>query len=353
MVRGAHSTTYALALVFSLLGAGCLPDLDGYTIVARGGDGSQPLPTDGGAGTPNPIELGAPCGDPHLLLATRTNTSDDARLLRWDVASNAYCRAAPALERQRAFESEILDVDWHPETRDVLGLTNAVVGLDAQGFVGWRHQPFDDSTFRGSWVVALGSGPSLRVAAFWTERSSSSLEYGRLLDANGFVTNERFEMPFSHSRVVAAHPSGDGRILMASGGPIFAFTIGDGTERLRDADGEDLFPSMSPTFGEMGGTRRHLDTDLATRRVAMTHERGVFLWTLGGPAPTSMFTCPSFCETYSVATPGRDSEVFAICDGTDDHLVRMSAGGGCDLLIDGMGLGSHSLQDVVLVRESR
>jgi len=354
MVRRAHSSTYALALVFSLLAAGCLPDLDAYTIVARGQDGAPP-PTDGGTGTPNPIDLGAPCGDPHLLVATVTGTSGEARAIRWDVAAGAYCRATPSLERQRAFGWAIRDVDWHPETGDLLGLDDAVVALDDQGFLGWRHQPFDDSAFSGSWVVALGSGPSLRVAAFWTERSSSSLEYGRLLDANGFVTNERFEMPFSHSRIVTAHPSGDGRLLIASGGPIFAISVGDGTERLREADGVDLFPGMSPSFNDLAGSRNHLDTDVATRRVSMAHDRGVLLWTLGDPPPSSLFTCPSLCESYEIATPGPGDEVFSICDppgSSDRHLVHMTRGS-CELLIDGTSLGSHDLQDVTLVRESR
>ena len=86
------------------------------------------------AGPPTAIDLGTPCGNPHLLLATMGNTSDTARLLRWDPATNGYCRAVPALEQQEGFGFRVRDVDWSAQTHDVLGLENAVLGLDTQGF---------------------------------------------------------------------------------------------------------------------------------------------------------------------------------------------------------------------------
>src|SRR5262245_49809110 len=74
-----------LLLLTSMLLAGCPPDLSGYEIV--GGEGRA----DGGTGAPNPIDLGPACGDPHLVIGTSAS-SGTARLLRWDLASDALCR---------------------------------------------------------------------------------------------------------------------------------------------------------------------------------------------------------------------------------------------------------------------
>lgn len=338
-----------LSLASSLAIAGCVPDLGGWAIGAPGVPGVDAGPV----GTPNPLDLGAPCTNPHLLIATRG--SSNARLLRWDIGAGSYCREASVLEDARAYGPNIWDVDHHAEVGDILGLGNATLALDGEGFPGWRDQPFDDSSFAAGWVIGLGSGASLRVGAFWNERSTSSLEYGRLVDADGFVTNERFDLPFSAGGLVAAHPSGDGRILLAfGGGPIRAFTVNDSTTALRDTDAVELFPGMTPTFSDMHGSRRHMDSDLSTRRLAMTHQNGVLVWTEGSGPPTDLFTC-AMCTDFGPAVAGPNDDVFAICDGSasEDHLVHVRRGGACDILIDGSSILPHSLQDIALVRESR
>ncbi len=351
-----RSQILGLLSVAGLLLGGCYPDLGAYTIQDPDTDAGfrPPTRTDGGGGTPNPIDLGTPCGDPHLLIATTTDTSGGARLLRWDVGTGGYCRSTPILEQQEGFGYRINDVDWHAQSGDVLGLNNAILGLDDAGFPAWRHQPFDETAFIAGWVLALPSPSGFRVAAFWAERSSSSLEFARLVDVTGAPTNERVRLPFGAVRYVAAHPSGDGRVVMANQGPLRAYPLNDGFESLSEADGVEMFPMLSPDFVDMAGRRNHLDTDLATGRLVMTHADGAFVWSDGAPAPTSTFSCPSFCEALSLGVAGPGDEVYAICEPPSgpDHLVVMRAGS-CDLLIDGTSLDRHRLQDLALVREPR
>lgn len=356
---------WALGSCFALLGlafAGCYPPLDRYQVAPGSGDAGPggdfdagpPLPGQD-AGPPTPLDLGTPCGDPHLLLATMGNTSDTARLLRVDTATSGYCRATPVLEQQEGFGFRVRDVDWRPETHDVLGLENAVLGLDTQGFQAWRHQPFDDGSFGASVVVVLNTSSGLRVGAFWSERSSSSYEFGRLVGSTGEVTNERFELPFGAGRMVSAHPAGDGRLLLANlGGPIEVYSVDDSTVELNDADGVELFVGSDMLEDMFGvGNRRWIGADVSTGRIAITHDQGAFLWGNGQGAPTSVFSCPAHCDSLSVGVPGPGNEIYAICDGpTADHLVHMN-GSSCTMLIDGTSLGTHDLLDLALVREAR
>lgn len=342
-----------LALAF----VGCYPDLSGFTVVGANTDaGPRPVQLDRDAGAPIPIDLGTPCGSPHLLIATGGASSGYARLLRYDVSSGALCRQSPSLERQPAFGRGINDVDWSPSTGDLLALEGAILALDAEGFGAWRHEPFQDSRFAPAYVLALPMPAGLRVTAFWSVSSSSTLESGRLLDGTGHLITEEIDMPFSSSGMVAAHPSGDGRLLIAHrGGPISAFTIDDSTTVIRDADGVEIFTGtadMANTFSV--GSRNHLDADFETRRLAIIHEQGAFLWTDGGAPPTAPFTC-GLCNALLVGVAGPGDEIYGICTsaGSSSRLVVHITRSDCQMIVDGSGLAGLTLRDLTLVREAR
>ncbi|MCZ7687414.1 MAG: hypothetical protein M5U28_55220 [Sandaracinaceae bacterium] len=200
------------AIASVLLLGGCLPDLSAWQVVAGRADGGNLPREDGGTGQPNPLDLGPPCPSPHLLLGTIGSSSDAARVLRLDPATGAMCRTSELLEVQRAYGSAISDVEWHAEAGTVLGLSDAVLGLDGEGFPRWRHEPFEYASFRGEWLAAFGSGSSLRVAVAWSERSSS-LDSMLLLDAQGHRTSGDITPPF-FGAMIAAHPDGSGRLLI-------------------------------------------------------------------------------------------------------------------------------------------
>ncbi len=341
---------YAVVLLAIAL-AGCIPDLSGYSLVEPGQDGGPPPGQDAGSGTPNPIDLGVPCPNPHLLIGMVSGSSSTARVLRVDPATRTACRTSALLELQSAFGSRIADVDWHPATGAILGLDEAVLGLDAGGFPVWRHDPFGYGGFGGDWVVVFGSGASARIAVAWTERSSS-LETLRLIDASGFATGADIPLPWSRD-LIAAHPDGSGRILLASksGMDVEVYTVGDATTELTTASASPLWTGA---INLDAGYRYHLASDLGTQRLVVTHQEGLAFWQVGGPAPTSVIQCPAYCSGFHAAAsdPHADNAAYAICTDASGsgkrHLVHLAAT--CTLVVDGTSLGAHTMQDVALVR---
>ncbi|HJL15273.1 MAG TPA: hypothetical protein RMH99_06440 [Sandaracinaceae bacterium LLY-WYZ-13_1] len=332
------------------LALGCGPDLSYWRVVQEGEDAGPPPGQDGGTGTIDPPDLGAPCPNPHVTAVTIAGSSGTARVIRLDPQTGARCRDADLIAVREDFGYAIYDVDWGAGTGTVLGIRDAVLGLGEDGFPAWRAAP-PESGFDGRWVVSLG-GSQNRVAAAWSERSSSNLEYLRLFDSGGHSLGEPIELPF-FSAMVSAHPDGSGRLVWASRrGEIRAVVVSEGIGDIGDEDGEELFAGSADIADDTAlGSRQHLDSDVTTGRMAMTHDAGVAIWAAGGPAPTTAISCPSLCDGYHVAAPDPVSATgaFVICtrDG-DRHLVH-AASSGCERWIDGTSLGSRSLQDVTVV----
>lgn len=346
-VRGRRLAPLLITALLSW--TGCVPDLGAWQVVPTGVDAGPDPGRDSGAGQPNPPDLGTPCPDPYVTVVTTAPTSDNARILRLNARTGEHCRDAPLVSTQPDWGYAIYDVDWGAGTGEVLGINDAVMALGADGFPAWRSQP-PESGFVGGWVVSLG-GPQSRIAAAWSERSSSNLEFLRLFEADGRLLGEPIDLPF-FAKVVAAHPDGSGRLVWASSaGEIRAVTVTEGLASIGDTDGTELFAG-SADLSDSFGTREHLDADIQSGRMAMTHANGVAIWTSGGPAPTSLLTCASHCTSYRLAVPDPDSASAAIIlcgrDG-ERHLVHATAGS-CERWIDGTGLGTRTLQDVTLVR---
>ncbi len=344
-----------LATASLFLLGGCVPDLGQWQLVSSGVDGSVPS-YDGGGPGPNPIDRGTPCPNPYLLMGTVTGTSDTAQVIRVDPATGSRCRQTPQVAQQLAFGSAIPDVDWHPSTGEVLGLSDAVIALDDQGFEGWRYQPFGELTgFSGGWVVGFSSSSGPRIAVAWNE-SSSSLDSMLLLSADGQVTAPMITPPF-FGAMIAVHPDGSGRLLMPSkaNANIDVYTVNDSTTSIRpDTDATPLWPGMPPSLYDTYGQRTHVGTDLMTQRIAITHQTGVAVWQVGAPAPSSAMTCPSYCDSFQASAPDPNANggAYSICKqpgGSARHLVRLHDGT-CDLVIDGTSLGHQTLQDIALVR---
>lgn len=341
----------AIALSAVVL-AGCIPDLSGYRIVQ---EGDPPPPgVDGGAETPNPIDLGEPCPNPHILVGTVVGTSSSARLRRIDPSTNAACRVSPILEEQRAFGFRIADVDWHPETGAVLGLDEAVLGLDAEGFPAWRHDPFDYGRFGGDWVAVFGTGANARVAVAWVE-GASGINKLRLLDTRGIQTSGDIEVQ-SAAAAIAPHPDGTARLVMPTryGVTLDVYEPTDSTTSLGPGNATPLFPADTEELTRSHGYRVHVASDVAMQRLVITHQYGLVFYQLGGAAPDTVYDCASYCESFHAAAPDPDSPdaAYAICQGAGSskrHLVHV-APESCSLVIDGTSLGTHTLQDVTLVR---
>jgi hypothetical protein len=348
MVASARERRLAPLLCIALLSA-CAPDLSAWRVVPSGVDGGPDPMVDSGMGQPNPPDLGSPCPNPYVAAVTVGSTSEDARILRLDARTGEPCRDAPLISTQPDWGYAIYDVDWGAGTGEVLGIQDAVMALGEDGFPAWRNEP-PEMGFDGSWVVSLG-GPQNRIAAMWAERSSSNLEYMRLFDAEGGTLGGVIELPF-FSAMVAAHPDGSGQLIWASrAGEIRAVPVSEALTSIGDEDGVELFAG-SADLRDAFGTRNHLDADIEGRRLAMTHEMGVAIWTVGGPAPASVITCPSHCASYQIAVPDPDSASAAIILCTRDgerHLVHATSSG-CERWVDGTSLGSRSLQDITLVR---
>jgi hypothetical protein len=340
----------AMALVLG----GCVPDLGQWEVVEPGTDAGVLPGTDGGSAQPNPIDLGSPCPNPHLLLGASGGSETSAHVLRVDPASDSLCRNGTPIVEQRAFGYAIRDVDWHAETGEVLGLDQSVLGLDEGGFPSWRYEPFAETYFGGDWVAAFGSGANGRIAVAWAQ-SSSSIDQMLLLDARGNPTNTQIAPPFSGA-MIAAHPDGSGRLLIPSSGGdnIEVFSVSDATGPLGDGDATPLWPGTPPSLYDTYGERVHIAPDVATHRLVITHSTGVALWQVGAPAPTTAVGCPSYCDGFqaSAPDPNADDGVYAICDATSSsarHLVHIRSGS-CSLVIDGTSLDHYVLQDVALVR---
>ncbi len=325
--------------------SGCLPDLSAWQVVA-----SEPGPGDGGSAQPNPLELGPPCPSPHLVIGLLASSSGLGRVMRFDPSSNALCRTSAVVEVQPSFGGGVTDVDWHPATGAILGLTDAVLGLDGEGFPRWRYEPFDDPYFTGEWVSAFGTGASARVAIAWSERSSS-LDYVQLLDVEGHPRGEPIDAPFSSS-ILAAHPDGGAHVILAArGGDIDVYELNETTTMLHDSTatplwtgGEDLTSAYGP--------RNHIATDTPNRRIVITHERGIAFWTYGTTPPSTAIACPSLCASFHAAAPDLADGAYAICagaSGSTRHLVHVSPSA-CTMVLDGTSLGTRTLQDVALVR---
>lgn len=342
------------AAAMALMLGGCLPDLSAWQVVQAGVD-AGPLPgTDGGTGQPNPIELGTPCPNPHLLLGTVAVSSDAARILRIDPSTDAPCRASELVTEQRAFGAAVRDVDWHPETGELAGLDDAVLGLDDEGFPRWRYQSFGYSGFGGDWVVAFGSGASLRIAIAWVE-SSSSIDHMLLLDGQGHRTSGDIEPPF-FAAMVAAHPDGSGRLLMPSraNADLTVYSVNDSTTTISDTSGTPLWGGGAVDLPSTYGYRQHIASDVATQRLVITHANGVAFWRVGASPPSTAYACPSYCSSFRAAAPdpSADDGAYAICSasgGSTQHLVHLR-GSSCTLVIDGTSLGGRMLTDVALAR---
>lgn len=351
MVDSAHRLA-PLLMTALVAAAGCVPDLGAWRVVPTGVDAGPDTMVDAGMGQPNPPDLGAPCPDPYVTAVTIGSTSDDARILRLDARTGAHCRDAELVSTQPDWGYAIYDVDWGAGTGEVLGIQDAVMALGDDGFPAWRSEP-PEMGFDGSWVVALG-GSSNRIAAAWAERSSSSLEYLRLFDASGHTLGGPIELPF-FAAMVAAHPDGSGRLVWASrAGEIRAVTVSEMAASIGEDEGTELFVGTAD-LDDAFGTRRHLDADIQSARLAMTHDSGIAIWTAGGPAPTEVVTCAAHCDSYDLAVPDPDSASAAIilCSrGGERHLVHATTAGTCERWIDGTGLGSRNLQDVTLVRRA-
>jgi len=341
---------YAVVLLAIAL-AGCIPNLSDWSLVEPGQDGGPPPGQDAGSGTPNPIELGVPCPNPHLLVGMISGSGTTARVLRVDPTTRTACRSSPILELQRAFGSRIADVDWHPDTGAILGLDEAVLALDAEGFPAWRHDPFGYGGVGGDWVAVFGSGASARVAVAWTD-GSSSLETLRLLDARGFPTSADISLP-SGRDVIAAHPDGSGRILLAPryGVDVEVYTVGDATTALTTASASQLWTGA---IDLEAGYRYHLASDPSTQRLVITHAEGIVFWQVGGPAPNTVISCPSYCSSFHAAAPDPNATgaAYALCSDAGSsgkrHLVHLA--GTCTLVVDGTSVGTHTMQDIALVR---
>ena len=338
-------------LVFLVLSCpGCLPDLGAWEIVAAPRDsgiaGDTGPARDGG---PNPIDLGPSCPDPHLVVATVD--SSQARLIRYDLAARRTCRTSPILELARDYGNAIRSVDYHPEGGLMIGTDDAVIAMGNDGFPRWRFEIFDDGTFAGESVFTWGAAAIRRTSVFWTP-SSSSTHQMLFLDSEGaLVSVDDIETPFFMS-MGAAHPDGSVRFLGAStGGEIFVYQLSDSVTDFEDTtDGTPLFspdPGHTTTFG----SRADLGADLSLGALAITHVMGVLRWSEGAGVPTSAHTC-AMCTRYQAAIPGPGNLVYAVCDGASDQLLVQMDGSGCEILIDGSGLGSHTISDIALVHSA-
>ena len=300
---------------------------------------------------PNPIELGAPCPDPHLVIGTVH--SDDARLVRFDPASRTTCRTSPLLEFAPDYGHAIRDVEWHRDTGLVLGTDDGILGIGPDGFPAWRFALFNYSQFDGDLVFTWGEGAATRIGVFWSD-GTSSIDRALFLDRNGnLVSTDNIEPPF-FMRVGAGHPDGTARFIGSSlAGENFVYDLPDSVTEFEDTrDGTPLFapdPNLSSAFGN----RAHLATDLVVGAMAMTHLNGVLRWTAGAPAPTSAHTC-GMCTSYVAAVIGPGNTLYAIChSATSERLVvQLDGGSACSLLIDGSGFGSHTISDLTLVHST-
>lgn len=342
-----------LALAAMCLLTGCLPPLDGYTLIETGEDAGVLPGTDAGMPMPNPIDLGAPCPNPHLLVGTVSGSSEGARVMRIDPATGAFCRESPILEFQAAYGDRVSDVEWHAEVGELLGLYEGVLALDAEGFPAWRYQPFDDAYFRGDWVAVFGgTDRPLRIGVAWSQSSSSSIDSLVLLDTAGHATSATITPPF-FAFAIAAAPDSSGRLLMPSrsGDDLEMYVVDDLSTTISEASAVPLY-TVAPTFRDTYGSRNHVATDLATGRVVVARDDGIEHWRLGASPPTTAVQCTQHCTSYETAAidPNDEQGAFAVCIGpTDRHLVHVLPGS-CSILIDGTSLGSLTLTDVTLVR---
>lgn len=343
-----------LAATVALMLGGCLPDLEPWRVVEPGTDAGRLPGRDGGSPQPNPIDLGTPCPNPHLLLGTTANTDETARVLHVDPATGSLCRNGDPIVEQRAFGYAIHDVEWHAETGELLGLDDGVLALDAEGFPRWRYQPFSDYYFSADWIAAYGSGSNLRIAVAWAE-SSSSIDHMLLLDGSGRPTNTMVEPPF-FGAMIAPHPDGTARLLMPSkaNANIDVYVVNDSTGAIRDMDATPLFSGTPTNLYDTYGERVHVASDVSTHRLVITHRAGVALWQVGAAPPSSAMSCSSYCGSFQASAPDPSAAdaAYAVCEASGSstrHLVRLQ-GGSCSLVIDGTSLGHRSLQDIALAR---
>jgi hypothetical protein len=337
-----------LAVLASLLLAGCPADLSQYTVVRGGSDGGNDPARDAGH---TPVSFGTPCPNPHLLVSTIGG--DPSRVIRFDASMHSQCRASELLEVQRAFGTSIPSVEWHASVGEILGLESAVLALDDEGFPAWRYDPFDSEPFHGEWIAVLGEGQGLRIAIGWSERSSS-LDAMLLLDAQGNPRSARITPPF-FGFALAPHPDGSGALLIpaAHGADIDVYTVSDASTMVHEDTAMPLWGTAAPDLPDVYGGRVDVTADLESARLVIAHEHGIAHWRVGTAAPSEAYDCPSLCSTFHAAAPDpNDGEsAFAICGGTSGsrHLVHVTPTG-CSMVLDGTGLSPRTLQDVALVR---
>jgi hypothetical protein len=343
------------ALSFCAALTGCLPPLSDYRVVGPLDDAGHLPGTDAGMPMVNPIDLGTPCPDPHLLAGTVSGSGELARALRLDPRTGAFCRASELVEVQGAFGSRISDVEWHPATGEILGLYEGVLGLDGEGFPTWRYEVADNPRFRGDWLAVFGGagGAPQRIAVAWSEVSSSSVDSMQLLDTSGNPTSAAFEPPF-FAFGIAAVPDGSGRLILPSrsNDDLETWAVNDATTSFPDAAMVPLY-TVSATFRDVHGDRNHVATDLTSGRVVVARDRGIEHWSLGDAPPADTVGCTAHCSELLTAAidPDDPRGAFAVCTGTTGsrHLVHVRDAG-CTIVIDGTSLGSRTLTDVTLVR---
>ena len=302
---------------------------------------------DAGPRTPAEPDFGTPCTDPHVAMTVQDRSSTGVgQIRRFQLPSLEPCRESALARAHASFGSEVYSITGLPDGTEAVGVNDAVLRLDAEGFPLWRQQLDRGGAFHPLelFVVAVGGADRI-AAAYWG--SSTTATGMLLLDLDGAVVHEWTE-GFSGANSFAADPATPGSVLVSRYGDIQTTPLDTATTRL--ADGPELLP-RSATHGSL----ITIDTDPTTGRAVIAYQMGVADFTPGGTLRGPV-TCATPCNGFHAATwdPTDSDAVLALCIDADAgrtrHLVRAPLdGSACELAFDGTFLDNGLPTEIAIV----
>ncbi len=366
-------TRSVVLVALTSLIAACLASFDDFEVVGGGdgdgdadsdgdvdGDGDADTDTDADsdADTDNPIDLGRPCLNPHLLVGLRSDSSSEAaRVMRFNLAAGetpTSCRDVEALNEQLAFGRNLREVTSLPDGTEIVATATAVIGLDGEGFPDWRWQPWETRDFHQLQVFPVNLPSGLHIGLIHCDDYCNGWGWLGLviLDIAGnlvtAIDEEGLPEIYWGLAVAGPHPDGSANVVLGdeSAAPHF-FPI---TESTTEMSGEGTVLDANLDYDGLNYLLK-IEVDLATGRLLEVYEHGIVLWQ--GSTDLRPLQCDE-CSDFLAAAfdPFGERSVYAVCTWDEtraESLVRVSDFG-CDLLVDGTLHGDHTMVDVTLVR---
>jgi len=345
MLHSRTIVTAGLALLLAGLLLGCPPTFDEFQV----GEGIGPPAGDAGPRTRAEPDLGEPCGASHLAVTIDSLTSDgQSQLRRFKLPELTECRETELAREHAAFGPDLYAVGAMPDGTEALGVDDALLRLDDEGFPAWRLDLERSGGFNPLEVFALDLGGTAYLGAtYWNDRSSS-MDGVVLVDPGGDVALDATEGLFG-ANSMTPDPATPGNVLVSRYGDVFTTPVSLGSTRIED--GTELLARMTDL-----GSLITLKADTDSGRVVIAYENGVLQWHRPGGATEGPATCGAPCGAFHAATwdPGDPNAALAICndagDGRIRHVVRVPLdGSGCTVLFDGTFLDSARPNDLAIV----